>query len=71
MCCMSESVKDHILFDMTGNVNNLQVSLWSSIPHLVPHRQVGSANGIASCLMDLTNGVTSLAIGQVMSSSSK
>ncbi|XP_045157089.2 major facilitator superfamily domain-containing protein 1-like [Mercenaria mercenaria] len=45
------------------------VSLWSSIPHVVPHAAVGTANGIASCLLDLTVGSVSLIIGQIMSKS--
>lgn len=42
------------------------VSLWSSIPYTVPVSSVGTANGIASCMMDLTVGLTSLAMGQIM-----
>ena len=43
-----------------------QVSLWSSIPYTVPVTAVGTANGIASCMMDSTVGLTSLAVGQIM-----
>lgn len=49
----------------------LQVALWSSIPHVVHPSAVGTANGIASCMLDLTVGSTSLIIGQIMSKSDR
>ncbi|XP_045157199.2 major facilitator superfamily domain-containing protein 1-like [Mercenaria mercenaria] len=43
------------------------VALWSAIPHVVPHSSVGTANGIASCMLDLTVGSTNLAVGRLLS----
>lgn len=49
----------------------LQVALWSSIPYVVPPAAVGTANGIVSCMLDLTVGSTTLVIGQTMSNSER
>ncbi|XP_060588723.1 major facilitator superfamily domain-containing protein 1-like [Ruditapes philippinarum] len=43
------------------------VALWSAIPHVVPHSAVGTANGIASCMLDLTVGSTNLLVGRLLS----